>query len=285
METKDQRQLMFNLLKDMQSPSTAPKFRTEKRTCPIHNKMYEAKIYEDGTEEDCPVCSMEKGAELKRKRIEEQNEEWRKEREGKDRAENIELCKSLNISPEFYFAKLEDYKPKTKAQEEAKKAVAEMIEKRRGKIILLGNNGAGKTMLASIVARELRGKVYTIYEIATMIRQSYSAKVEKSELEIVGDLVELPFLAIDELGRIANTEAVQNWFSFILDKRHSRGLPTMVIGNLHFKKDCEDNGCPRCFENYFDKDVLSRFHEDTSVIVIKAPDGRKEKNTLKYFSD
>ena len=285
MDIKDQKNLMFDLLKDMQSPSTAPKFRTEKRTCPIHNKMYEAKIYEDGTEEACPVCSMEKGAELKRKRLEEQNEDWRRLKEGMDKAKNVEICKGLNISPEFYFAKLEDYLPKTKAQEEAKKAVAEMIEKRKGKIILLGSNGAGKTMLASIVARELKGKIFTMYEIATMIRQSYTAKAEKSELEIVGDLVELPFLAIDELGRIANTEAVQNWFSFILDKRHSRGLPTMVIGNLHFKKDCEQGGCPRCFENYFDKDVLSRFHEDTSVIVIKAPDGRKEKNTLKYFSD
>lgn len=285
MEIKNQKELMFSMLQDLKSPSTAPKFRTEKRTCPIHNKIYEAKIYEDGTEEGCPICSAEKGAELKRKRLEEQNEEWRKQKEGKDRAENVELCKKLNISPEFYFSTLEDYKPKTKAQEEAKKAVAEMIETGKGKIILLGSNGAGKTMLASICARELKGCIYTMYEIATMIRQSYTAKAEKSEIEIVRDLVELPFLAIDEVGRIANSEAVQNWFSFILDKRHSRGLPTIVIGNLHFRKDCDQDGCPRCFENYFDKDVLSRFHEDTTVIQIKAPDERKEKKTMKYFTD
>ena len=285
MDIKDQKNLMFDLLKDMQSPSTAPKFRTEKRTCPIHNKIYEAKIYEDGTEEACPVCAEEKGAELKRKRLEEQNEEWRKQKEGRDRAESVELCKKLNISPEFYFSTLEDYLPKTKAQEEAKKAVAEMIETGKGKIILLGSNGAGKTMLASICARELKGCIYTMYEIATMIRQSYTAKAEKSEIEIVRELVELPFLAIDEVGRIANSEAVQNWFSFILDKRHSRGLPTIVIGNLHFRKDCDQDGCPRCFENYFDKDVLSRFHEDTTVIQIKAPDERREKKTMKYFSD
>ena len=285
MEIKNQKELMFSMLQDLKSPSTAPKFRTEKRNCPIHNKIYEAKIYEDGTEEGCPVCSAEKGAEFKRKRLEEQNEEWRKQKEGKDRAENVELCKKLNISPEFYFSTLEDYLPKTKAQEEAKKAVTEMIETGKGKIILLGSNGAGKTMLASICARELKGCIYTMYEIATMIRQSYTAKAEKSELEIVGDLVELPFLAIDEVGRIANSEAVQNWFSFILDKRHSRGLPTIVIGNLHFRKDCDQDGCPRCFENYFDKDVLSRFHEDTTVIQIKAPDERREKKTMKYFSD
>lgn len=285
MEIKDQKKLMFSMLQDMKSPSTELKYRTEKRTCPIHNKIYEVKIFEDGTEEGCPICAEEKGAELKRKRLEEQNEQWRKEKENYDNAVNVEACKKLNISPEFYFSKLEDYIPKTNAQAEAKKAVAEMIEERSGKIILLGSNGAGKTMLASIVAKELKGCVYTMYEIATMIRQSYTAKAEKSELEIVRDLVELPFLAIDEVGRIANSEAVQNWFSFILDKRHSRKLPTIIIGNLHFNRDCEQGGCPRCFENYFDKDVLSRFHEDTTVIQIKAPDERKGKKTMKYFTD
>ena len=75
MEIKDQKNLMFSMLQDLKSPSTAPKFRTEKRTCPIHNKMYEAKIYEDGTEEGCPVCSAEKGAEFKRKRVEDIKEQ------------------------------------------------------------------------------------------------------------------------------------------------------------------------------------------------------------------
>ena len=124
-----------------------------------------------------------------------------------------------------------------------------------------------------------------MYEMATMIRQSYTPKAEKSELEIVREFINLPFLVIDEAGRVASSEAVLNWFSFILDQRHSLGLPTWINGNLHFKKDCAEKGCPRCFENYFDKDMLSRFHEDTTVINIKANDGREEKKTLKYFSD
>ena len=71
-----------------------------------------------------------------------------------------------------------------------------------------------------------------------------------------GGLATIPFLCIDEVGRIKNTEAVQDWFSYILDKRHSEGLPFMLIGNLHFKKDCKDGGCPKCFENYFDNETL-----------------------------
>lgn len=281
-EIKKQSDAMFSFMQDLKLE--VPVIKTQMAVCPIHGQ-YQAKVWEDGTVEPCHVCEIEKSSEWKRKKQEQENEDWRKEKERWIDDLNLQTYKKLNISQEFYYVTLDDYKPKTKAQEQAKIAVAEMIKNRRGKIILLGSNGAGKTMLANIVAKELKGCVYTMYEIATMIRQSYTAKAEKSELEIVRELIELPFLAIDEVGRISNTEAVQNWFSFILDKRHSLGLPTMVIGNLHFKKDCEDEGCPKCFENYFDKDVLSRFHEDTVVIVIKTTDERVAKKSMRYFSD
>lgn len=281
-EIKKHSEVMLPFMQDLKLE--VPRLETKTAVCNLHGQ-YQATVLEGGTLEPCPICTAEKSNEWKRKKQEAENENWRKEKQRYIDDLNLQMYKKLNISKEFYYVTLDDYKPKTKAQEEAKKAVAEMIKTRKGKIILLGNNGAGKTMLANIVAKELKGCVYTMYEITTMIRQSYTAKAEKSELEIVQELIELPFLAIDELGRVSNTEAVQTWFSFILDKRHSLGLPTMIIGNLHFMKDCEHKGCPRCFENFFDKDVLSRFHEDTVVIVIKATDGRVEKKTMRYFSD
>lgn len=277
---KQPNELMFSILKELQTEETKiEKPQKKKCTCEKHGE-YIATVL-DGVVSACPKC-----AEIRRaEQLAEEEKIREQEKQYFENALMIDRCKKSNISPEFYFSKLEDYKPKTKAQEEAKKSAQKMIETNTGKLILLGSNGAGKTMLASIIAKALNGHIYTMYEIATMIRQSYTSKAEKSELEIVRELVELPFLAIDEVGRIANSEAVQNWFSFILDKRHSRKLPTVIIGNLHFKKDCEEGGCPKCFENYFDKDILSRFHEDTSVIVIKAPDERQGKNTLKFITD
>ena len=253
-------------------------------TCEKHGKFI-SKIYKGGTVSRCPKCVDEESEAWKRKRAEENEKERQAQINAKERRDRIERCISANISPAFYFAELKDYIPKTKAQEEAKKAVQNLIETGRGKIIMLGSNGAGKTMLASIACQHLGGKIYTMYEISAMIRQSYTQKAEKSELEIVNELADLPFLVIDEIGRVTSSEAVQNWFSFILDKRHAFCKPTIIIGNLHFKKDCEQGGCAKCFENYFDNDILSRFHEETTVINIKCPDARKEKHSMKYITD
>lgn len=271
-------QIRFKILDEFKSEPQ--KFTIEKRVCEKHGE-YECKVSENGVAFPCPKCAEE----FDKRRQEEERIRNQKMIEETERESKKEWSIKGNVSPEFYYAELKDFIPKTKAQETAKNAIQKMIETHKGKVILLGSNGAGKTMLASIAARDLRGAIYTVYEIATMIRQSYTVKAEKSELEIVKGLIDLPFLAIDEVGRIANSEAVQNWFSFILDKRHSRDLPTVIIGNLHFKKECKKGGCSKCFENYFDEDVLSRFHENTTVVMIKASDERREKNTVIFSKD
>lgn len=276
--------LNFDFLKAVDIESEDLTFTESEQVCPRHGP-YTARTYSDGFVSDCPKCTDERIAERQRLALEAEQKKIEEREAARKREKHIEYCKSLNISPEFYFVTLNDYIPKTRGQEEAKKATATLIEKKRGKVILLGSNGVGKTMLASIACMALGGSIYTMYEMATMIRQSYTSKAEKSELEIVREFINLPFLVIDEAGRVASSEAVLNWFSFILDQRHSLGLPTWINGNLHFKKDCAEKGCPRCFENYFDKDMLSRFHEDTTVINIKAKDGRTEKKSFKYFSD
>ena len=283
-EIKTMAGLNFDFLKAVDIESEDLTFTESEQVCPRHG-LYTARTYSDGFVSDCPKCTDERIAERQRLALEAEQKKIEEREAARKREKHIEYCKTLNISPEFYFVTLNDYIPKTRGQEEAKKATATLIEKKRGKVILLGSNGAGKTMLASIACMALGGSIYTMYEMATMIRQSYTPKAEKSELEIVREFINLPFLVIDEAGRVAASEAVLNWFSFILDQRHSLGLPTWINGNLHFKKDCAEKGCPRCFENYFDKDMLSRFHEDTTVINIKANDGREEKKTLKYFSD
>ena len=231
-------------------------------TCDKHGK-YESEIviYKNGFQEmssGCPEC------------IKEQEEAY----ERRLKKDKEEFYRSLNIEPEFFYKSFEDYKPCSASQKKALEAVKRMVEQKHGKVILVGSNGVGKTMLASIAAKMLKGKIYSMYEITTMIRQSYTIKAEKTELEIVRELASVPFLAIDELGRTKGGETEQNWLSYILDKRHCRKLPFMLMSNGHFKKYCKVGGCSRCFENFVDNDILSRLHQDSSVIIIDGPDNR-----------
>lgn len=251
--------------------------------CWIHG-TYKAKVtvFSNGSEviSDCPLCTKE-AEEQEQKQIEIEREQSKLREE-----ENYKIwCAKHNIEPEFCHKTLNDYIPTTKGQEKAKEAIANMISKKKGNVIILGTNGTGKSMLLNIAAMEMGGKVYSMYEIATMIRQSYSTKAERTELEIVNDLASCPFLGIDEVGRIAMSEAVMDWFSYILDKRSVRNLPYALGGNVHFKKDCPEKGCPKCFENLFDTDILSRLRRNSTFIYIKADDKRKTEGSSVFWED
>jgi len=222
----------------------------------------------------CPMCEKER-------------EEEKRQREAeKNRIELLEEYRSRNISPEYFDKSLSDYIPTSKGQEAALKGVNDIITSKKKKLILIGSNGTGKTMLGNIAVKIMGGKIYTMYEIATRIRQSYMPGSKETELQIVNGLIEEPLLVIDEVGRLKMSEAVQDWFSYILDKRHTRGKPYFLIGNLHFKKDCgQKDGCPKCFENYFDKDILSRLTQDSTIVEIFAEDKRREQHTFNFITD
>lgn len=245
-------------------------YRTEKRffTCDKHGS-YEAEciVFNDGTnvQIECPICQKEYEIEFEKKEVE------------KNKLAQYEKYRKQNIEPEFFDKSFDDFISKTESQKKALEAVKKMVSEKHGKIVLIGANGVGKTMLASIATKKLGGMIYSMYEISVMIRQSYTIKANRSELEIVNELASVPFLAIDELGRTKGSETEQNWLSYILDKRHTRKLPFMLLSNGHFKKFCKEGGCPRCFENFVDNDVLSRLHEDSTVIMIDAPDNRVRK--------
>ena len=239
-------------------------------------------IYLDGTKKfSCFVCKKEQKEEYERKMEELDN----KVREDIERQKLHNHYAYLNVEPEYYDCEFDDYVPKSTTQERAKKAVMKMVEEKHGKVVLMGPNGIGKTMLASIATKKLDGRIYTMYEISTMIRQSYTVKAERSELEIVKELASVPFLAIDELGRTKGSETELNWLSYILDKRHTRNLPFMLMTNGHFKSDCKEGGCSKCFENFIDNDILSRLRQDSTFVIITGPDERKNQNIGKVWKE
>jgi DNA replication protein DnaC len=239
-------------------------------TCPKHGE-YEAQektIRGITVSAMCPVCEKEEAeaAEKERREIE----------AGILRAS----YKAANIEPMYYGATLEQIDILTPEHEKAVMYAREMIATKKGKLVLLGANGTGKTHIATVIVYALHGSIYSMYEITTRIRASYVAGAKENELEIVNQLASLPMLAIDEIGRTKGSEAETNWLSYIVDKRHVRGLPTVLISNKHVRKLCPSGGCEKCLENYISEDIMSRLAEDGRLVTFKDGDYRRKKRSI-----
>jgi DNA replication protein DnaC len=145
-------------------------------------------------------------------------------------------------------------------------------------LLFLGSVGVGKTHLTAAALNAKRSGWYsTMYEISATIRASYSARSEKTELEIVNGLASVPLLVIDEIGRTKGSETELNWLSYIIDRRSASGLPIILSSNKHISCDCKKGGCPDCIDNYFGEDIISRLQEHGSIIRFEGEDYRRRK--------
>lgn len=254
---------MSNVFETMMNIKTV----TKEVTCEKHGLVkVEVVVFPDGRETfDCPLCEKDQEAE-NLKKIEEL-----------EKQQLIEKYKESNIEQEYWNKDLDDYKPESESQKKALFVVKELLDAKIGKVILLGSNGVGKTMLGSCAVKKMGGKIYSMYEISTMIRQSYTGK-GKTELEIVKELADIPFLVIDELGRTKGSDAELNWLSYVLDKRHTRNKPFMLLSNTHLLTKCPEHGCSMCFENYLNNDILSRLRQNSKMVIVDGEDFRRNKN-------
>lgn len=213
----------------------------------------------------CPACEKE------RDEIEYQ--------EGVRQAQEAERerLESLNIEPMYFTSTLDNFMAGSPEQQRALSYAQAMVKDRAGKLVLLGSNGTGKTHLAVGIVRVIGGAIYSMYEITTRIRASYVSGAKETELQIVDELARIPMLAIDEIGRTKGSDAETNWLSYICDKRHTRGLPLMLISNKHARKTCPDGGCQNCLENYISEDIMSRLSEDGHLVNMTGEDYRRKK--------
>ena len=241
-------------------------------TCKRHGEIpCEVAIFNgELTQPYCPICEAEKEKEMERQ------EAVRREAAAKQAL--LERYKEMNIEEEYWNKTVDDFEPLVPSQAKAKAAVQKLIERKHGKVILLGSNGSGKSHLGNCAVKALGGKVYTMYELSAMIRQAYSPLAKKTELEIVSELASVPLLFIDEVGRSKGSAAELNWMSYVFDKRHQRNLPFFLAGNGHLMRDCPHGKqhCEECFENFLGNDIISRLGQDTEIVTMyDAPDYRR----------
>lgn len=237
--------------------------------CDKHGDYEPEIIGEKGTafyiEAECPKCS------------EEHEIEFKAHEEKERKRIHIQHLQSMNIEPAFYEASLENFNASTEEQKHNLDRVQALIRGEIKKIVMTGKNGTGKTHLACAALQVLGGRIMTMYEISTSIRATYMPSAQYDELHLVDSYARLPLFVIDEIGRTKGSDTEANWLSYIIDKRHVRGLPTILISNKHTRKTCTQNGCADCLENYIGEDVMSRLCEDGVLLKFTGDDYRKRR--------
>lgn len=211
-------------------------------------------------ETKCPVCEKEEADQ--EERLSEMERELKKR----------EALIKRGIEPEYFGATLNDYRPENESEREALTAAHELRLGTIKKVLLLGSNGTGKTMLGSALALSLGGVRFTMYELSARIRAGYNSG--ESEIEIMDELLSYPLIVIDEIGRTKGSEAELNWLSYLIDKAHTRGIRLLLISNRHQAKTLPEARRGESIEFYLPNDAISRLRQNSKIVEIEGRDRR-----------
>jgi DNA replication protein DnaC len=166
---------------------------------------------------------------------------------------------ALGIRPRHYKCTFDNFEIDNEKGRAAFEACKRMAETRDGFIIMVGNNGTGKTHLDCATVRAIgAGRIYKMVEIGMFIRKYIGSQTidEQGQLD---HLVRLPFLAIDEFDKCKRSESELIWLSYILDERIERHKATIFSGNCHPQKiHADGKPCEKCFETIVTPDILDR---------------------------
>ena len=226
-------------------------------------------IDEHGREvwEECPLCIAQREKEQKEK---EQIAELKKQKD---------LWRSYNIKEKFFDMDFDSYVVVNDTQKSAKEKLMDIAYGGNRSLLLLGSNGLGKTMLASLALKKRGGYIFKMYEIIIQIKSSYKANSTVNEEDILKRLSSCPLLVIDEVGKQFGSESEKNWLSYVIDERYECNKPTVLISNLKLMRDCTDaeKNDGLYIERYLGRDSVSRLVECADIITITGDDYRRRK--------
>jgi DNA replication protein DnaC len=100
-------------------------------------------------------------------------------------------------------------------------------------LLVLGDRGTGKTVMATWLARELGYGLYIkAFDLFESLRATYGGNAAASEDKILSRFRKASFLVIDEIQERKESEWEQSILNNIIDHRHDNSLPTLIIANL-----------------------------------------------------
>jgi DNA replication protein DnaC len=213
----------------------------------------------------CPDCLRERNEAMDTAPIQEDKQD----------DENVKL-EALGIRPRHYACTFDNFEIENEKGGIVLKACKRMAERRKGLIVMYGNNGVGKTHLLSATVKEIgAGKIFKMIEIGMFIRKYIGSQTldEQSQLDY---LIRLPFLAIDEFEKSKRSDSELIWLSYIIDERNERYRPTILSGNCHPDKiHADGKRCEKCFEAIVTPDILDRIAQFGTLHYLDGESHRK----------
>lgn len=150
-------------------------------------------------------------------------------------------------------------------------------------LILIGNNGVGKTHLACSIANKLIENgtpvIYgTLINLLAELRNSYDTDNDISEMEIIKLYENVALLIIDDLGKEKPSEWGLEKLFTIINSRYENNLPVIITTNYNQNSLVERLSLNGEIETA--KSIISRLYEMCYLVKIEDIDHRIKKKKV-----
>lgn len=223
-------------------------------TCELHGE-YDQKTFDfAGTiiTAQCPACVEDHLAKIEKP------------------SQRVIISPELGIGARYADATFDAYRVtnpgQTKALQVSKRIVAgwEAFRASGRSVLFFGKSGTGKTMLASIIVREIASKIGprkvwygTLLKAVREIRATFGGRSGSSEQDVIDRLAGVDLLVLEEVGVQIGSPYEQATVFEVLDQRWSNKLPTIITSNL------DENG----IEQNLGFRIMRRFRDAESIMV------------------
>jgi len=189
------------------------------------------------------------------------------------------LMKNARVPRRYTHCELTNFETHTDSQRQAHRRAMRLVEQfpavEKG-LLFYGDAGVGKTHLAVALMKEAirrkgaRAVFYETRELLKLVRDSYNARVESTELEVLRPVLEAELLVLDDLGAEKKSEWVEETIGLLVNTRYSEKRVTVFTTNLTDTENTE----PSSFAYQLGLRTRSRLKEMCDWVPIEAADAR-----------